>query len=312
MTRAAILVFGEALVDLVPVEGGQPEEILGGSGFNTALALARCGARVAYNASLSRDARGRLLRARIDEEGIDPSLIGDCDGATPTAAIDAVDAEGQASYRFTLAGTAFDVAPPSPEDLSGFAHLHVTSFGALIGPSGGAALALMQRARGAGLSISYDLNIRPGVLPGVAETRRLVEERVALCDLVKASAEDIEWLYEGDEALDSWRDLGAKLRLLTMGGAGAHLEWAERGWMHGFATRTTVVDTIGAGDAFMAAFLETLLSGGGFDRFFTGFGGSIDYDFAQDLLYAAAAYAASTCTVRGCDPPRRHVTNRPA
>lgn len=191
MTGKGVLVYGEALVDIVPGSAGRKREaVLGGSGFNTALALARCGAPVAFNVSLSQDTLGQYFLRRLTEEGIDRRFVEVCDAPTPSATVTSIDAEGAATYRFSLNGTAFDIAPPMPTDLDGFAHLHVTSFGATIGASGEAALALMRRAREAGLSVSYDLNIRPAVLPALAEARRAIEERAILCDLLKCSNDD--------------------------------------------------------------------------------------------------------------------------
>lgn len=304
MRQGAILVFGEALVDLVPgIADGPPEEILGGSGFNTALALARCGGRVALNASLSRDDRGRRFRARMAEEGIDGSLIGDCDAPTPTAAVEALDADGQASYRFTLSGTALDMAPPAPADLSGFTHLHVTSFGATIGASGEAAPALMARAREAGLSISYDLNIRPAVLPVMAETRRLVDERVALCDLVKLSLDDAMALFDGgwSGVYGRWFAQGVSSILQTNGGEGAELKHAGGATIYAMASAWNLVDTIGAGDAFMGAFLSSLASNGGLGAALC----ALPEEISASAMDFAAHVAAETCSVRGCDPPRR-------
>ncbi len=302
MSGKGVLVFGEALVDLVPEsEGRRAEAVLGGSGYNTALTLARCGAKVAYNASLSsRDTMGRLFLSRLADEGIDQRFIGACDAPTPSATVESFDADGAARYRFRLSGTAFDVAPPEP-DLSDFAHLHVTSFGATLGASGRAALALMRRARAAGLSVSYDFNIRLPVLPPPDQARSAIEERVPFCDLVKLSYEDAVAVDTGSgQDYQRWFAGGLPLVLSTSGDHGADLYLASGGMISAFVPADEVVDTIGAGDSFMGAFLASLWQNGGL--------GPVLRDLPEELSASAMDFAcrvaAETCGERGCNPPR--------
>lgn len=305
MTRSGstVLVYGEALADLVPEDAGPSryQALLGGSGFNTALTLARCGSPVSFCAALSRDALGRRFRSRLEEEGVDLSRAVDREAPTPLAIVAPLGGNGVASYHFHLAGTALDAPPVLPEQLTGFAHLHLTSFGATVGPSGERALELMRAARVAGLSISYDLNIRPPALPGREETLELIEERVALCDLVKLSTEDVALVlgagYEASFA--RWFDAG-RLVLLTEGERGARLMRARKDVVQGYARCDLLVDTIGAGDALMGAFLAALAQAG---ELGPGLRNLSDTTAAAAMAYAARV-AAETCGRRGCDPPR--------
>ncbi len=314
MTTGGFLVYGEALADLVPTEAeaARYDAILGGSGFNTALGLARFGARVALCASLSSDRLGRRFRSRLDEEAIDARWISETDAATPLAVVEPMGPDGVAAYRFHLAGTAFAHPAGAPETLAGFAHLHVTSFAAVAGQSGEVALGLMRQARREGVSVSYDINIRAQALPPLPEARRAIEDRVALCDLVKASTEDMSWLCDGDvrRGVERWRDLGAGALLVTDGAQGARFMGPSGAELAAPAYPVAVVDTIGAGDAFIAAFLGRLADHGPLspERF-----RALDERAARDALEAASAFAAATCAVRGCDPPRHTaLTNRSA
>lgn len=303
MTGKGILVYGEALVDILPGRAGRKREaVLGGSGFNTALALARCGAPAAYNVSLSRDTLGQAFLQRLTAEGIDRRFVGVCDAPTPSATVTSLDAGGAATYRFSVNGTAFDTAPPAPDDLSDFVHLHVTSFGATLGTSGQAALALMCRARKAGLSVSYDLNIRPAVLPALPKVRRAVEERAALCDLLKCSTDDARTLHgtEFGYPLARWLAHGDRLLLVTDGEKGGYLLPFRREPMVFPALAQEIVDTIGAGDSFLGAFLASLWRNGGL--------GPVLRDLPNELCAAALGFAvvvaAENCAQRGCNPPR--------
>ena len=303
MTGRGVLVYGEALVDLVPGDTGRGRKaILGGSGFNTALALARCGAPVAYNVSLSQDTLGRLFLRRLTEEGIDRRFVGVCDAPTPSATVTSIDVEGAATYRFALNGTAFDIAPPIPANLDDFTHLHVTSFGATLGPSGEAALALMRRAREAGLSVSYDINVRPAVLPALPEARRAVEERAALCDLLKCSTDDAQTLHgaEFGYPLARWLAHGDRLLLVTDGEKGGYLLPFRREAMVFPALAQEIVDTIGAGDSFMGAFLASLWRNGGLGPVLR----NLPDELCASALGFAVVVAAENCAQRGCNPPR--------
>lgn len=304
MNQGAVLVFGEALADLVPEDehGERYQSVLGGSGFNTALALARCGGAVAYCATLSRDITGRRFQVRLVAEGIDQRFIADSDAPTALAVVAPLGADGGARYHFHLAGTALAEPPPLPGSLTGFGHLHVTSFGATIGPSGDAALALLRQARSAGLSTSYDLNIRPPALPEREAALAAIEQRMALSDLIRLSTDDADWLYPGSYAapLRRWFDRGVSSILLTEGDRGAILERAGGKIIRGFVPVTELVDTIGAGDSFIGAFLASLAQAGELGARLRG----LSDGAAASAMDFAAQVAAETCGRRGCDPPR--------
>lgn len=312
MSAAALLVYGEALADLIPRDASPTsyEAVLGGSGFNTALALARFGASTGYCATLSSDALGARFRRRLAEEGVDARPCGTSDAPTPLAVVAPVGADGEASYHFHLARTALERAPSPLPEPGEWGHLHLTSFAATAGSSGTAALDLAARFRAGGRSVSYDLNIRSAALPDREETLELVERRLACCALVKASREDIAWLHPGadpGEVAARWLAGGVGLVLMTHGSDGATAHQA-RGVVRVEAPRVAVVDTIGAGDAFMAGFLAALAGRGQLGQSPADLeAGEIDM-----AMRFAAAVAADTCTRPGCDPPRRAATDASA
>ncbi len=306
MSPGDILVVGEAIGDFIPrdAEGRRYEAVLGGSGFNAALALARFGARPAYASALSTDALGRRFRAALVAEGIDAALIRDSARPTAVAIIAPLGPDGVPAYGLYLEGTAHAEPNGTPDRCPpGTRHVHAASFGATIGPSGEASLALMADARAAGASISYDVNIRPSVLPDREMTLALVERRIALCDIVKVSLEDLDWLcprQSADEVSLAWRALGAGTVLVSMGQEGAVCDGPDG--IFGLPSPSiTIADTVGAGDTFIGGFLAILAARG---RLGHGF-----HDASRDDLTAALAFAcavaADSCTRPGCDPPRR-------
>lgn len=298
MSGAGVLVWGEALADLIPEDAGATryEAALGGSGFNTALSLARCGAATMLAARLSKDALGRGFARRLREEGI-ASPWPDSEAPTPLALVEPLAGDGQADYRFHLAGTALDAPPPGDTPLA-FAHLHLTSFAATVGASGAGALALARQAHAAGASLSYDLNIRPPALPEREATLALVRERASLCGLVKLSAEDAGWL--AGSVAESLAMFDGSLVLVTDGARGATLHGLADGPVSAVPPEVIVTDTIGAGDALMGGFLAALSAEGALGGPLRG----VPRETACCALAFAVRVAALTCTMRGCDPPR--------
>ena len=120
--------------------------------------------------------------------------------------------------------------------------------------------AALRTARDRGALVSLDPNIRPGLVGAPAEARARVDGLVALAHVVKASEEDIAWLYPGrsaEDVLRHWQELGARLAVVTLGAEGALAVSGTSGFRQP-APVVDVVDTIGAGDAFTAGLLAGL------------------------------------------------------
>ncbi|MDJ1159518.1 carbohydrate kinase [Chelatococcus sp. SYSU_G07232] len=298
-----ILVAGEALVDLIPegtAEAPLFRPVLGGSPFNVALALARLGAPSAYAGRLSLDAMGERFAGALGAAGVDLSLAVRDARPSPLALVTR-DGDGSASYGFYLAGTAYDgEAPLGGPWPDGVAHLHVGSFAALDERHGPATLKALSAFAGTG-STSYDPNIRPALMPGRAETLRRVTARVGLAGVVKASEEDLAWLYPGRDPLDaahSWSLLGPRLTVVTRGAAGA-VAFAAGKAVAVPAPAVAVADTVGAGDCFMAALLAAMHRDG---ALVAGAEPPTRVAVVRWLTFAVAA-AAIVCARQGADPP---------
>lgn len=306
MSAADILVVGEAIGDFIPrdAEGRRYEAVLGGSGFNAALALARCGARPAYAGALSTDALGRRFRAALTAEGIGTALIHDSARPTAIAIVSPLSPGGVPEFALHLEATAHTEPAGTLRRMPpGFVHLHAASFGATVGPSGDAAAELAASARAAGATVSYDINIRPSVLPGRERALPLIEARIAHADIVKTSLDDLAWLHPGeapDQVARRWRESGPGIVLVTRGPDGATCHAAEAA-LAAAAPPTRVVDTVGAGDTFIGGFLAMLAARG---LLGPGLPGATRDDLQAALAFACAV-AADSCTRPGCDPPRR-------
>ena len=298
-----VLVSGEALVDLIPRDETTYEAVLGGSPYNTAIGLGRLGVRTGFAGRLSGDAMGEALARQLAAAKVDARFSVSDGRPSPLAFVTRGTAATGSRYSFYLGATAYDGASPLATDWTDHAaHLHVGSFSATDGALGEAALAAMGRAGGAATT-SYDPNIRPFVVPPLAETRPMVEARVKLSTVVKASEEDFDWLYPGtppSEAAARWAGLGPRLVVMTRGGAGAEAHFRGERLVQPSPT-IDVVDTVGAGDSFMAALLAAMADDGALG---SGTRDPSEAEVARWLLFAVAA-SAITCTRQGADPPTR-------
>ncbi len=298
-----VLVTGEALVDLIPREDTTYEAVLGGSPYNTAIGLGRLGVRTGFAGRLSSDTMGEALMAELSASGVDAAFSTVDPRPSPLAFVTRGTAATGSRYSFYLGATAYDGASPLGTDWAARAsHLHIGSFSATDGALGAAALAALQNA-GAGATTSYDPNIRPFVVPPRSETLPMVEERVRLSTYVKASDEDFDWLYPGtppSEAAARWAGLGPRLVVMTRGGSGAEAHFRGERIVQP-APSIDVVDTVGAGDSFMAALLAAMAEDGALGA---GAREPGEEEIGRWLLFAIAA-AAITCTRQGAQPPTR-------
>ncbi|MFF7635828.1 carbohydrate kinase [Kitasatospora sp. NPDC008050] len=309
------LVIGEALTDILAGPDGRRRAVPGGSPANVALGLARLGHPVRLATRVGGDEYGRMLRRHLGENGVrltDGSVV---DAATSTATA-VLDAGGVARYHFDVSWS-LPPAATDPATTGPLAHLHTGSIAALLEPGAEQVVAAVRAAR-PGVTVSYDPNLRSALLGPAARERPRVEELVALSDVVKASDEDLGWLYPGHDTAAvaaRWARSGPSLVVLTLGASGARAFWRHGGHRVRPAP-AEVADTVGAGDAFMAGLLSGLLRAGLLG------GARGERVPARDQLRAAtgtwrlpapvvgslalaARTAAFTCTRPGADPPRR-------
>ena len=299
--------IGEALVDLVPDgPSGEYRAIPGGSPFNVAVGLARLGNRTSLMARFADDRHGRLLRSTAAAEGIDLSAAPRAAERSSVATASVHDGGG-VTYEFELDGTA-DWQWTAAELRELNPATEVLHFGSIASwnPPGAARIAdLVGELRAScRVLISYDPNVRPAVMGERERGAPLVERGVRRAHVVKASREDLEWLYPElavDDVAARWSELGARLIVVTDGADGATAYRRERAPMRRPGRRVTVVDTIGAGDAFTSGLLTGLVRRRLHrDRRLEG----ISDGTLADIIDEAALVAAITCERQGADPPR--------
>jgi len=315
MTR--FVVCGETLIDLVPADSPPPEAfrstwlaLSAGGPMNSAVALGRLGADTHFLGRLSKDAFGRQLRSHILAADVQLDLAIESSQATSIAVV-SLDEEGVASYTFHFHDTAnFGWRIDDLPQLRDSDWLHVASLSCVVSPG---AEVLLEWMRGVACGVSYDINVRPTVITDpevywgkVRPWLRVLGQRAGI---VKASDADIDFLAQAPtvqaaapgisdpvELAASWvEQYGLGLAVVTLGpGGGVTVEPGGRTTrVPGYPTK--VVDTVGAGDTFMAGFLDARIKLG------------------RDLessLHRAAAAASINCSRQGAQPPTSAEVNQ--
>jgi fructokinase len=294
-----IVVAGEALMDLVPAaaggDGGTLRAHAGGGPFNVARAAARLGAPVSYLGRLSTDRFGVQLRAALAADGVGLATAVATDAPT-TLAVAEIGPDGSADYRFYVDGTSApglseaDVARVLPQAMD---TLCVGTLGLVFEPSATVLEHAVARA-GDGVLVAVDPNVRPAAITDPAAFRARLDRIMARADLVKASADDLAWLRPGLDPVAAMQTIPVRLRIITLGGDGALIVPTTGDPIPIAAPHVDVVDTIGAGDAFLGALLTNLTHTD-----------LADLPRAIKATTFACHIAALTCTRAGADPPHR-------
>lgn len=254
-----VLVLGEALVDAVTGPDGDTAEHVGGSPANVAFGLAALEHQVDLATWMGTDERGARIADVCRRRGVTLTR-GSQDAPVTSVAHATVDAHGAAQYTFELDWRLSPVASPAA-----YAHLHTGSIAAVLEPGGATVRQTLAEAR-THATVSYDPNARPTLMGSPEDARTVIEQVIALADVVKLSDEDLAWLYPDRDPASVLRRLGTlgpSLLVLTLGARGARALLTRSGEEVELpAAPTLVVDTVGAGDSFMAGLLSGLLDAG--------------------------------------------------
>ena len=301
------LVCGEAVIDMFESRTealsfhGQPA----GSPFNVAVGLARLGCETAFMTGLSRDVFGERLIIALQKEGVDWRLAPRTDRPTILSFV-MVKPGGAPDYAFYgQAGADLDVSADSlptalPEAIRA---IHIGGFPMALEPAK-TAYAVLIRRESKTRFIALDPNIRAKLMGEMDIFRDHFEGLCPSVALIKASVEDIAALYPGLDAMTiakRWRSLGAGTIIITDGEKGA-FGLNRQGLVLSKATPVPVIDTVGAGDSFMAALLASLASHELLQRERLAEASSATM---KSLLDIANRAAGITCTRRGANPPTR-------
>lgn len=247
---ARISVIGESLVDVV-----KRQPFPGGSPLNVAVGLSRLEHQVRFHTEFGMDEHGALIAKHLNQAGV---LLADGTQrlvATNQAQVK-LDETGRASYRFNITWDLPDDVVVPGTDL-----LHAGSIGAWLEPGSSKVLNVFRNSPLTQLR-SYDPNIRAELASDREAVFERVQNMMRLSHVVKLSESDAAWLYPEAEpaaVLEHVLSLGPRLAVLTRGALGCMAQTSEYSLAQP-AVLTDVVDTVGAGAAFMSGLLHGVLN----------------------------------------------------
>jgi len=260
-----ILTLGEPLIEFNNRGGGDFVKGFGGDTSNVAIAAARQGAKSAVLAHIGTDPFGDDLMGLWAEEGVATDWVVRNPKA-PTGIYFVDHGERGHSFSYRRAGSAASLMEPGDlplEAIRAARILHVSGISLAISASAcDACFAAMRAAREAGVTVSFDLNLRQLLWP-LDRARAITHAAVALADIALPGIDDarvLSGLEDPREVLDFYRGLGPRTVALTLAEEGAAV--ADGDDVQMIPPRPAdLVDASGAGDCFDGSFLARLCAG---------------------------------------------------
>ena len=300
-----IICAGESLIDMVSFRGeAEYTPHVGGSNFNSSIALGRLGADSYYFGAISNDNYGELIENTLRHSNVKQDFIIKTNRPTTLAYADVID--GIAEYTFVdehSAGRLLDTTSLKPflDGVKKAKALLVGGISLQAEPCGSSWQWLIEGVSGH-LPIYFDANIRPDFIEDKQRYFDRFVELTSKVDIIKISDEDYRYLFGAQDFTEiskSWLNNGVKLVILTLGSDGAKVLYRDHE-VSVQSNKVDVLDTIAAGDTFNAGFLLSLDKQGMLD---TESLNSIGETQLKTALTFANKVASITVTKKGANPP---------
>ena len=300
-----IICAGESLIDMVSFRGeAEYTPHVGGSNFNSSIALGRLGADSYYFGAISNDNYGELIENTLRHSNVKQDFIIKTNRPTTLAYADVI--EGIAEYTFVdehSAGRLLDTTSLKPflDGVKKAKALLVGGISLQAEPCGSSWQWLIEVVSGH-LPIYFDANIRPDFIEDKQRYFDRFVELTSKVDIIKISDEDYRYLFGAQDFTEiskSWLNNGVKLVILTLGSDGAKVLYSDHE-VSVQSNKVDVLDTIAAGDTFNAGFLLSLDKQGLLDRESLN---SIGKTQLKTALTFANKVASITVTKKGANPP---------
>lgn len=260
-----ILSLGEPLVEFNNRGGEAYVKGFGGDTSNVAIAAARQGATTGMLTHIGTDAFGDDLMGLWQTEGVATDTV-TRNRKAPTGIYFVHHDEKGHSFSYRRAGSAASLMEPADlpvEAIANARYLHLSGISLAISASAAdTCFAAMRAAREAGVTVSFDLNLRKLLWP-TDRARAIIHAALAFTDVALPGMDDareLSGLTDPLEIVRFYQGFGPRIVALTLAEDGALV--AEGDAVHEIAPRPArLVDASGAGDCFDGSFLARLCAG---------------------------------------------------
>lgn len=269
-----VIALGELLVDFTEYgQSGQGNQIFeacpGGAPCNVLAMLQKWGKKTAFIGRVGRDRFGFMLQDVIRKAGIDDSGLVWDEQVNTTLTFVHTQEGGEREFSFYRNPGADMMLREEDVREELIRQGRIFHFGTLSMTSECARAATqkaLRLARGNGLLVSFDPNLRPPLWKSMQEARKQMEYGLSRCDILKISDNELQFVTDREDYEEGVRLLQERYRipliLLTMGREGSRAYYRRmRVEMPAFLQENTV-DATGAGDTFCGSALYYLLEQG--------------------------------------------------
>ncbi|GFR36166.1 aminoimidazole riboside kinase [Thermobrachium celere] len=263
-----VLTLGEVLIDFIPIDDNMTyRKNPGGAPANVAAGVSRLGGKSGFIGKVGDDALGRYLKNVLDDFNVSTENMIFTKEAHTGIVLVTLDENGERSFEFYVNPSADSLLKEDEikeEMFEGYGILHFGTISMINECSKRATIKAVQIAKEKGMYISFDPNLRLNLWESEEKAKNTVFEMLKYVDILKVSDEEIIFLTgksEIEEGLKYLINYGIKLILVTLGKEGVLLSYkGEIEKVEGF--KAEVVDTTGAGDAFVSGMLYSIASCG--------------------------------------------------
>lgn len=270
-----VILFGEAMALLIADTTGPLEEVehfsraMSGAEVNVSIGLSRLGHKTEYLTRLGDDPFGHYIKNSLEKNGIGTSLITFDDVYRTGIQLKNRTTDGSDPYApyYRKGSAASRITPAEIEqiDFSDVDLVHVTGIPPALSLSAReAAFCLIDRAKEAGIRVTFDPNLRPALWENEETMRTVINQLSEKADMILPGIAECEILTgsrDFDHIFRFYRDKGIRTVIIKDGSRGAVVcEDGNVFSVPGFKVEK-VVDTVGAGDGFAVGVISGILEG---------------------------------------------------
>ncbi|WP_196595609.1 sugar kinase [Pectinatus frisingensis] len=237
-----------------------------GAEFNVAVGTARLHHRVTYMTKLGKDPFGKRVIRVLNENGIGNEFVSFSDEHKTGFMLKGKVNKGDPDIFYFRAGSAASTISPADVgkiDMRNYSYIHLTGILPALSDETRAAVYLMfDKARAAGLTISFDPNLRPQLWPSLKIMRETINDMASHADIVLPGIAEGKILVGSDDPKkinDFYRQNGAGIVITKCGAEGAFVTDGNENYkVEGYKVRQ-IIDTVGAGDGFAVGIITGLM-----------------------------------------------------